>query len=70
MQGEAGDSIPKRRQPDEGPAVRRSMAAERTLETRGEAAWAAALDLPAVWKRPWSRDGAGRAQSGDRAGSD
>ena len=42
----------------------------RTLETRGEAAWTAALDLPAVWKRPWSRDGAGRAQSGDRAGSD
>ena len=29
MQGEAGDSIPKRRQPDEGPSVRRSMAAER-----------------------------------------
>ena len=28
MQGEAGDSIPKRRQPDEGQAVRRSMAAE------------------------------------------
>lgn len=28
MQGEAGDSIPKRRHPDEGPAVRRSMAAE------------------------------------------